>query len=111
MPVTHIHSKEEFESLLQTTTIPIIVDFYADFCGPCKMIAPFIHSFANSEVSKYVMFAKVDVEEVTDLAEQLNVQAMPTFIAFHNKNEIKRMVGASKEKITTFIKDVSTMVA
>jgi len=65
----------------------VIVDFYATWCGPCKMISPELEKMASSEFTD-VMFLKVDVDENEDIAAEYNVTAMPTFIFFKNGNQV-----------------------
>lgn len=68
-----------------------LVDFYADWCGPCKMVAPVIHEIA--EERKDIAVGKINVDESYELAAKYNVVSIPTIILFNNGAEINRIVG------------------
>ena len=70
----------------------VFVDFYADWCGPCKMTSPIIEELAN-EV-KEIKFVKVNVDENPDLASQYNIFSIPTFLIFKDGKVIHQFVGA-----------------
>jgi len=70
----------------------VLVDFYADWCGPCKMTSPIIEELAN-EV-KEIKFVKVNVDENADLASQYNISSIPTFLIFKDGKIIHQFVGA-----------------
>lgn len=76
----------------------------ATWCGPCKSIAPFIEKLANVDGSK-VDFIKIDLDEHPDVAESLQVESVPTFVMYHNKEVVGRVVGASREKIEEMVRD------
>ena len=67
------------------------LDFYADWCGPCKMIGPFFQEV--SEKIEGVKFVKVNVDEEGDLAKEFGVQSIPTLVILKNKQEIARKIG------------------
>lgn len=68
-----------------------LVDFYADWCGPCKMVAPVIHEIA--EERKDIAVGKINVDESYELAAKYNVVSIPTIILFNNGVEINRIIG------------------
>lgn len=111
MPVIEINSMEQFSKLVDHETRPVILDFYADFCGPCKVISPFFEKFAESPVNEYVVFAKVDVEAASDVAELLGVTAMPTFMAIKDQKKVAEFTGANKDRLTQMIKDVTSYLS
>ncbi|XP_064605431.1 uncharacterized protein LOC135470425 isoform X3 [Liolophura sinensis] len=76
----------------------VVVDFFATWCGPCKAIAPKLKEWSEGEFSDLV-FLKVDVDELDDLAAEYGVNAMPTFILFKNKEKVETVVGASEAKL------------
>ena len=98
-----ITSKKEFEEILKNESKPIIVDFFAPWCGPCKNIAPHFENLA--EVYKNICFYKVntDDENVEDLLDLLNVSSLPTFVLFKNKYEKHRFCGASKTSLEAMV--------
>ena len=96
MKVIHL-ANENFKELIQEKTL---VDFYANWCGPCKMIAPELER-AESDIK----VIKIDVDEFEELAREYGVMSIPTLILFEGGKEIKRTIGfIDKERIETFIK-------
>ncbi|KAK6537345.1 hypothetical protein TWF694_011537 [Orbilia ellipsospora] len=88
MAVHHISSSSEFESLL-SSTMYVVTDFYADWCGPCKAIAPMYEKMAESaSVPNYLAFAKVNVDNNQDISSKYGVTAMPTFMFFKNGKQV-----------------------
>ena len=84
----------------------LVVDFWADWCGPCKIMAPVFESL--SKEMKNVKFAKINVDENNHLASEFGVMGIPTFIVFKDGKEVERVVGAAhktiiKEKIESTI--------
>ncbi|OCT44987.1 Thioredoxin [Cladophialophora carrionii] len=96
--VNPIRSKSSYtSSVVQGPADKLIVlDCFATWCGPCKVIAPEVLKFSNSEQYKdKVDFYKVDVDEVPDVAQELGVRAMPTFMFFKNGEKVDEVVGAN----------------
>ncbi len=86
--VNHVGSHSEFDALLASTRY-VIVDFYADWCGPCKMIAPhFLKMAATHALPGFLAFAKVDVDRVQSVAQKYGVSAMPTFMFFKEGKQV-----------------------
>ncbi|KAI1325314.1 thioredoxin-like protein [Xylariaceae sp. FL0255] len=85
----HITSSSELESLLSSTTY-VAIDFYADWCPPCKAIAPIYESLSQKHAIEGVLaFAKVNVDHVQDVARTYGVTAMPTFMFFKEGKRVK----------------------
>ncbi|PFH32404.1 putative thioredoxin [Besnoitia besnoiti] len=103
MPVQKIETEAQYKSLIQDNEM-VLVDFYATWCGPCKQIAPMVESMsAKPEYSK-VKFAKVDVDELAEVAEREDVNAMPTFKLFKGGKAVDTVLGANPDRIEEMLK-------
>lgn len=85
-------NSENFESEVLNANETVLVDFYADWCGPCKMMAPVIEELAE-ELQEKAKVGKINVDESTDIATQYDVMSIPTIIIFKNGKEVKRFIG------------------
>lgn len=77
----------------------VLVDCFATWCGPCKAIAPKIAAMSNQETYKNVAFYKLDVDELPDVAQDLQIRAMPTFLLFKDGVKVEEIVGANEVAI------------
>ncbi|KAJ5871846.1 Thioredoxin [Penicillium soppii] len=102
MPVIEITSRAEFYEKILESKDAAILDCYAQWCPPCKAIAPKLEEW--SEHYTDVKFYKVDVEAVPDVAQELNVTAMPTFMLFKGGEKVTEVVGAQAGVIENGIK-------
>lgn len=95
----------EFRNLVEGAEGVAVVDFFATWCGPCKMLAPVFQEVGN-ELDKKAQFYKVDIDESLDIARQFNVSTVPTIIVFKNGEPVERLVGfMPKENLLTKIKE------
>ena len=88
---------ETFEEEVLKSDKPVFVDFYADWCGPCKMTAPIIDELSEDEKYKNITFVKVDVDANQELAGKYSVFSIPTFISF-NKGEVVSQFSGARDK-------------
>lgn len=95
MEIIHL-TNENFEDLIKEK---VLVDFYANWCGPCKMIAPELERVESS-----VKVVKVDVDEFEELSRTYGVMSIPTLILFENGKEVKRNIGfMDRDRIQKFV--------
>lgn len=91
MIMLEIESKTQFETEVLSADKPVLVDFYADWCGPCKALAPLIKELSDEADSYYV--GKVNVDELPDLASQYRVASIPTLLVFRDGECVNRGLG------------------
>lgn len=82
-----------FDEAVNASSVPVVVDLWAEWCGPCKMIAPILDEIANEQAGKLTV-AKVNVDENPDIAMRYNVMSIPTLLVFNGGEVRKRLVGA-----------------
>ena len=99
MSVIHL-DKEDFNDIISNGKV--VVDFFATWCGPCKMLGP-VFEKVSDEVND-VKFVKLDVDKFNDIARQYRVMSVPTLILFENGKEVKKEIGfMSEDKLKDFI--------
>lgn len=102
--MVNIFNEENFENEVLKSDKTTIVDFYADWCGPCKMMSPVIDKIAE-EKSETIKVGKVNVDDNQNLAIKYNIMSIPTILIFKNGNVVKSFIGVtSKEEIENIIK-------
>lgn len=106
--VLEIETDSEFVDKVAETKGLVLVDFYAQWCGPCKRFAPRLQQL--SEIHTDVSFYKVDVEvdDLANVVRQESIAAMPTFVLYRDGSEIGRVTGADENKLVTLIKSQSS---
>ena len=88
-----IISDSDFDALTSRSALPVLVDFWAPWCGPCKMVAPELNKVAREGAGKWLV-AKVNTENAQNLARRFRISAIPTMALFKGGNEVARQVGA-----------------
>lgn len=96
-------TEENFSDRIEKDNSPILVDFWAEWCMPCRALAPVIEELA-SEFQGKVRFAKVNVDEARSVAQQFGIRGIPTLILFQNGKKVNELVGNQpKEKIKSLL--------
>ncbi len=90
--VIHVENLKQFESLVKNSSLPVVVDFYAVWCMPCKMMAPIFEELAKKFAGK-VRFVKVNIDKIRSLAAEFMIQGVPSFIFIKNGEEVNRITG------------------
>lgn len=91
MSATHF-TVADFDEKVLKSELPAVIDFYADWCGPCQMAAPIIDKLADEFEGK-VLIGKLNVDENQEIAQRYGVMSIPTMIIFKNGEEVDRRVG------------------
>lgn len=93
----------DFDQLIAHASVPVVVDYWAPWCGPCRMVAPELAKVAARQAGRAVI-VKVNTDQLTDLGERYGIRSIPTLAVFANGREVSRSAGARPaEEIETFI--------
>ena len=100
----HVFTAENFQSEVLQASTPVFVDFWAEWCGPCKQMGPIVEELAHEMDASKIKIGKLNVDQVGDIAQQYNIMSIPTFLVFKNGQVVDQIVGgmskeALKEKI------------
>lgn len=93
-------TKENFEKEVLKSDIPVLVDMFATWCGPCKMMAPVVEEIAG-EYEGIAKVGKVDIDQDSDLAARYSIMSVPTFLIFKNGEVVDKVVGGVPKDILT----------
>ena len=91
-------SGEDFDRTVRDSEAPVLVDFYADWCAPCKYVAPLMDELAKAHEGT-LLVVKVDTDQAPDVSQQFNIRSIPTVILFKHGEEVGRSVGFEPEKV------------
>lgn len=96
-------TNENFEEEILKSDKPVLIDFYADWCAPCKMLSPIIEQVA--EENKEIKVVKINVDDLQDIAIKYEVMSIPTLVVIKNGQEVNRSIGfVSKSQILELVK-------
>jgi thioredoxin 1 len=95
--VSDIASLQDFDQLVSTSTVPVVADFWAPWCGPCRMVGPVLEKLAADHADK-ITVVKINVDENGELAARYAVMSIPTVIMFKGGQLHKQLVGARGQK-------------
>lgn len=99
-------TKENWETEVNQSNIPVLIDFWAEWCHPCHMMEPIFEELGKEYEGK-IKFAKLDIEEVPEYPEKLGVSGIPTLIMFKSGKEVGRIVGfAPKDRLKAKIEEL-----
>ena len=96
LPASHpiaVTSAAEFDELVKNAPLPVVVDFWAAWCGPCRAVAPELEKLSAERAGKVVV-AKVDTDALPEVAGRFQIRSIPTLISFRDGRESKRVSGA-----------------
>ncbi len=106
MSLTHVTTQEEFDTKVVNSPTPTLVDFFAEWCGPCKMMGPILEEVAQENPN--INIIKVDVDAAPELAASYNISSIPTFLVFQQGKVAGQAVGAvGKAQIKNMIAGLS----
>jgi thioredoxin len=83
---------DSFEEMLSSSDVPVLVDFYAEWCGPCQMMGPILEQ-VNTQLKDRLRIVKIDTEKYTELASQYEIYALPTLVLFKQGQPVDRIEG------------------
>jgi len=105
MEVIHVNTIAEYKKEILDSKVPVVIDFWATWCMPCKMFGP-VFEKNSVEYKGKVKFVKIDVDEAQDVAMKFNIMSIPTVVLFNKGKEVERQSGAlSSAQLKEFIND------
>ena len=96
MAVTHVDDPKEWESEVLGSSVPVFVDFWAEWCGPCRMVGPVVEELAG-DYGERVKFVKVNVDKASELASKYRVYSIPTLVVVKGGEVVATQVGAANK--------------
>ena len=94
--------EEDFDRTVLKSQVPVLVDFYADWCAPCRILAPMMDEIAGDNIGRLVV-AKVDTDRAPQVSQQYGIRSIPTVVMFKGGEEVGRSVGIEPERLKAMI--------
>lgn len=94
--------QDDFDRTVLGSSAPVLVDFYADWCAPCKMVAPLMDELAHEQVGK-ILIVKIDTDAAPDVAMKYEIRSIPTLILFQDGKEVERSLGFEPERLRELV--------
>ena len=88
---------QNFETEVLKSDVPVLVDFFAEWCGPCRMLGPIIEELTEEMKDKKVKIGKINIDEAPETAKKYNVMSIPTIIIFKNGEPVEKMSGVQNK--------------
>lgn len=106
--MAHVVTNETFAAEVLQSSTPVLVDFWAEWCGPCRVMAPVIDELSHEIDESKLKFAKLNVDEAPELSEKYRIMSIPTFLVFKNGEVVETIVGGMskdqfKAKLTSYL--------
>lgn len=106
--MAHVVTNETFAAEVLQSSTPVLVDFWAEWCGPCRVMAPVIDELSHEVDESKLKFAKLNVDEAPELSEKYRIMSIPTFLVFKNGEVVETIVGGMskdqfKAKLTSYL--------
>ena len=98
-------TQEDFDRTVLASAAPVLVDFYADWCAPCKMVAPLLDEIAYQKIGR-MLVVKVDTDHAPDVSVRYGIRSIPTLILFNDGQEVERSLGFEPERVRGLVERV-----
>lgn len=100
----HIFTDTNFKQEVLQSNVPVFVDFWAPWCGPCQIMGPIVEAMVTEYAGKNIKIGKCNVDENPEIAGKYNIMSIPSFLVFKNGEAVDQVVGGvQKEKLTSMI--------
>ncbi|KNG90519.1 thioredoxin [Aspergillus nomiae NRRL 13137] len=101
--VASVQSHSEFQTLINSGQV-VIIDFWAEWCGPCRFISPVFEKLASDQVFSSIKFVKVNTDEQVDIASEVEIRSLPTFMVFRGGQKLDQLVGANPPALEQLVR-------
>ncbi len=98
--------EKDFDRTVVAASVPVLIDFYADWCGPCKLVEPLIEEIAEKREGR-ILVLKVDIDEAEELTNRLGIRGVPTLILFADGDEVERSAGYEPDRVRRMVDEAA----